>query len=112
VFFFFLMIRRPPRSTLFPYTTLFRSPSYFLRKPYEHLHRRQIRGLEGARRKPDPVQIVPGAIHMGQVSDAVEGDNLLGREIADAKARPIAFGLCRNDTRGAAARPRERIISP
>src|SRR5215813_7032251 len=26
-FFFFLMIRRPPRSTLFPYTTLFRSAS-------------------------------------------------------------------------------------
>src|SRR3712207_6519873 len=25
---FFLMIRRPPRSTLFPYTTLFRSPEY------------------------------------------------------------------------------------
>src|SRR5690349_23101505 len=29
-FFFFLMIRRPPRSTLFPYTTLFRSCA----KPY------------------------------------------------------------------------------
>src|SRR5256885_8547341 len=27
VFVFFLMIRRPPRSTLFPYTTLFRSPA-------------------------------------------------------------------------------------
>src|SRR5438132_11705583 len=27
LFFFFLMIRRPPRSTLFPYTTLFRSLS-------------------------------------------------------------------------------------
>src|SRR2546430_4982530 len=27
-FFFFLMIRRPPRSTLFPYTTLFRSPEF------------------------------------------------------------------------------------
>src|ERR1039457_7523169 len=26
--FFFLMIRRPPRSTLFPYTTLFRSPRH------------------------------------------------------------------------------------
>src|SRR5258705_10943309 len=25
IFFFFLMLRRPPRSTLFPYTTLFRS---------------------------------------------------------------------------------------
>src|SRR6266511_4816566 len=28
--FFFLMIRRPPRSTLFPYTTLFRSPRVWL----------------------------------------------------------------------------------
>src|SRR2546430_16745058 len=36
-FFFFLMIRRPPRSTLFPYTTLFRSmyddPYYY---PYRY----------------------------------------------------------------------------
>src|ERR1035438_10898311 len=30
VLFFFLMIRRPPRSTLFPYTTLFRSRAMFL----------------------------------------------------------------------------------
>src|SRR3712207_9544043 len=30
--FFFLMIRRPPRSTLFPYTTLFRSA--FARSPF------------------------------------------------------------------------------
>src|SRR3712207_7610232 len=35
---FFLMIRRPPRSTLFPYTTLFRSGSRVLsfRIPYEY----------------------------------------------------------------------------
>src|SRR5258707_10520264 len=32
MFFFFLMIRRPPRSTLFPYTTLFRSSSGARRK--------------------------------------------------------------------------------
>src|SRR5690348_17883286 len=32
VFFFFLMIRRPPRSTLFPYTTLFRSLRHAARK--------------------------------------------------------------------------------
>src|SRR3712207_6981883 len=31
LFFFFLMIRRPPRSTLFPYTTLFRSHAVPLR---------------------------------------------------------------------------------
>src|SRR5688572_31827503 len=30
---FFLMIRRPPRSTLFPYTTLFRSKDYLLSIP-------------------------------------------------------------------------------
>src|SRR3989440_3229563 len=30
LFFFFLMIRRPPRSTLFPYTTLFRSSEFSL----------------------------------------------------------------------------------
>src|SRR3712207_7433829 len=32
-FFFFLMIRRPPRSTLFPYTTLFRSRCRAARAP-------------------------------------------------------------------------------
>src|SRR3712207_8419836 len=34
MFFFFLMIRRPPRSTLFPYTTLFRSQVFSPRIPY------------------------------------------------------------------------------
>src|SRR5208283_5742424 len=34
--FFFLMIRRPPRSTLFPYTTLFRSLG---RRRLQHRHR-------------------------------------------------------------------------
>src|SRR3712207_8952168 len=33
ILFFFLMIRRPPRSTLFPYTTLFRSVPSGLRHP-------------------------------------------------------------------------------
>src|SRR2546422_1636221 len=32
-FFFFLMIRRPPRSTLFPYTTLFRSMTVIRAEP-------------------------------------------------------------------------------
>src|SRR6267142_5019409 len=34
IVFFFLMIRRPPRSTLFPYTTLFRSLVSVLRAPF------------------------------------------------------------------------------
>src|SRR5215208_8111811 len=35
IFFFFLMIRRPPRSTLFPYTTLFRSTHTTVNVPGE-----------------------------------------------------------------------------
>src|SRR2546430_7806275 len=60
-FFFFLMIRRPPRSTLFPYTTLFRSPR---RQAGEHLPA-QSPGLsrlrEGARlrhRQADGWQLI------------------------------------------------------
>src|SRR6267154_5740120 len=34
IFFFFLMIRRPPRSTLFPYTTLFRSRRRLFDQPF------------------------------------------------------------------------------
>src|SRR3989454_6739992 len=40
-FFFFLMIRRPPRSTLFPYTTLFRSARAEGRHRVRRAHRRQ-----------------------------------------------------------------------
>src|SRR5437016_11003440 len=41
--FFFLMIRRPPRSTLFPYTTLFRSRSDRLREGPRNSRRAGIR---------------------------------------------------------------------
>src|SRR6266849_8887235 len=40
-FFFFLMIRRPPRSTLFPYTTLFRSRPTARSACRTHLRRRR-----------------------------------------------------------------------
>src|SRR5258708_10682309 len=45
-FFFFLMIRRPPRSTLFPYTTLFRSVHDFAygSKTLRRLRRRLTSG--------------------------------------------------------------------
>src|SRR5438132_8404188 len=51
-FFFFLLIRRPPRSTLFPYTTLFRSVG---QPPLRHLARDPGRD-RGARlfRRPRP----------------------------------------------------------
>src|SRR5438105_10283392 len=40
--FFFLMIRRPPRSTLFPYTTLFRSSGLGRNAEAEKHHRRAL----------------------------------------------------------------------
>src|SRR3712207_7566457 len=49
-FFFFLMIRRPPRSTLFPYTTLFRSlPA---RRPRPRAGGGDARGPRGRRTEP------------------------------------------------------------
>src|SRR3712207_7972081 len=49
------MIRRPPRSTLFPYTTLFRSiePALSL---LQHLQRQNLRLLEGAAKIPIGVE--------------------------------------------------------
>src|SRR5438067_12021021 len=44
--FFFLMLRRPPRSTLFPYTTLFRSAMRYAR-----ILSRLARDVTGARRR-------------------------------------------------------------
>src|SRR5260370_42539842 len=57
VYFFFLMIRRPPRSTLFPYTTLFRS--------------------RGRRNGPPAWQKVSGR-GLQYSGDAVDNDHRLG----------------------------------
>src|SRR5436305_11175640 len=44
-YFFFLMIRRPPRSTLFPYTTLFRSLGAGGHHLAQHLRQRRVAHL-------------------------------------------------------------------
>src|SRR3989454_9755484 len=48
-FFFFLMIRRPPRSTLFPYTTLFRST------PHRAVEREAVHEQHGRPARPPHV---------------------------------------------------------
>src|SRR3989475_2050469 len=66
IFFFFLMIRRPPRSTLFPYTTLFRSqlpatrqsdpgsgPIAVLRPDQAAVWRNRLRRRDGAQRSEE-----------------------------------------------------------
>src|SRR6266487_6968819 len=64
-FFFFLMIRRPPRSTLFPYTTLFRSRL--------HLHR-------------NLVQLGGDALWTKAIKVLVPGSETYGLTAADAAA--------------------------
>src|SRR3712207_6944018 len=59
VLFFFLMIRRPPRSTLFPYTTLFRSHRHHRRRPptvslADHRPDDVLRGRQDAHRRHAP----------------------------------------------------------
>src|SRR2546427_9647457 len=57
-FFFFLMIRRPPRSTLFPYTTLFRSvPLLFVQEAPELGERLHVRFQESLEARLDPVEL-------------------------------------------------------
>src|SRR2546421_2957302 len=67
------MIRRPPRSTLFPYTTLFRSPFVAVAANIESLHRmtREERDLRGL--------IVPGSDHLTAYNVFAEAVNKHGR---------------------------------
>src|SRR5438270_9599283 len=56
ILFFFIIIRRPPRSTLFPYTTLFRSL-------------RARRGAHRARRRARGVDLRRAAVHLSAAQD-------------------------------------------
>src|SRR3712207_7923254 len=56
--FFFLMIRRPPRSTLFPYTTLFRSDLRRARRGHDE--QRVQRPARGARARRGDVLALDG----------------------------------------------------
>src|SRR2546422_1382484 len=49
------MIRRPPRSTLFPYTTLFRSPRLRVRRQWPVLEDRSVHLSRHDRRRTDPL---------------------------------------------------------
>src|SRR2546426_5574630 len=63
--FFFLMIRRPPRSTLFPYTTLFRSESHpreplaiLLERPVVHVSRVVLPAQDDGAGIDEPTHVV------------------------------------------------------
>src|SRR3712207_8264876 len=88
--FFFLMIRRPPRSTLFPYTTLFRS----VRREDARLDRVEA-GLAGV--GEDAVQQVvadPGALRrVGHDDRDLPGARVLRVADEPAHAEQLAVGV-------------------
>src|SRR5690349_24277238 len=82
--FFFLLIRRPPRSTLFPYTTLFRSAyravSLLLRRP------------PGREAYPGDVFYLHSRLleRCAKLSDDMGGGSMTGLPIIETKANDIS----------------------
>src|SRR2546430_12275713 len=89
--FFFLMIRRPPRSTLFPYTTLFRARD----RPLPAVHRRAPDGGGAHVPRLDPE--LPGAPRGGdaRVSEGDRGGPRLGQPLQRHRLLSDAAGQAR-----------------
>src|SRR3712207_7028579 len=64
---FFLMIRRPPRSTLFPYTTLFRSPLDSRETPPVPVTPRRLRRAAGRIRRVPSLWTVRSGEHTSEL---------------------------------------------
>src|SRR3712207_7461909 len=64
--FFFLMIRRPPRSTLFPYTTLFRSSLALTQRSQEGRSGLSLGGIGGRKRRAKAAPIQRGNDAVGR----------------------------------------------
>src|SRR3712207_5455051 len=98
-FFFFLMIRRPPRSTLFPYTTLFRSLVAKIEKP------QAVTRLEEIVRAADCVMVARGDLGIElQIEDVpVVQKQIIS--LAGALARPVITATQMLDSMVASSRP-------
>src|SRR6266480_2176909 len=105
--FFFLMIRRPPRSTLFPYTTLFRSA------------RRQLIGAVLADRLEHPIARGTGMINGDERAVDEPAESVQRRESRAAAGfrSPPAVALIdvvmgsRMSPHQASSRPRRRTVA-
>src|SRR2546427_4891319 len=91
-FFFFLMIRRPPRSTLFPYTTLFRSAVF----PRWRL--RSLRSLAGRRSPADRIRGERGVARSEEhTSELQSQSNLVCRLLLEKKKNANEIVGCINN---------------
>src|SRR2546427_6975966 len=87
------MIRRPPRSTLFPYTTLFRSHAVFVRSPHAHARVRSV-STDAAKAAPGVIGVLTGADVAADkrseehTSELQSQSNLVCRLLLEKKKRP------------------------
>src|SRR6266513_1849444 len=94
-FFFFLMIRRPPRSTLFPYTTLFRSRApHGLRRRQAVRNRLARSGCRGARRLHRVEVRQPHSRPGADMTVAVLGPGAVGGVLAVGLMRAEVRVIC------------------
>src|SRR5438874_4660994 len=99
--FFFLILRRPPRSTLFPYTTLFRSEDVpiFERDPRSDQHRRahgraqrlvdDATAVDRVRREPDREPAEPRPRSEEHTSELQSRRDLVCRLLLEKKKKQV-----------------------
>src|SRR5574339_452673 len=85
------MIRRPPRSTLFPYTTLFRSPTIAVVTNAQREHMEFMKSVEASARENADAQRALPAQGIAVVN-ADDGCAAIFRDAAGAR-RVVEFGL-------------------
>src|SRR2546430_13281845 len=97
LFFFFLMIRRPPRSTLFPYTTLFRSILTCLANDcgYDEVFSMQLAVQGGA---GDVLIALSGSRSEEHTSELQSQSNLVCRLLLEKKKKLITMHSRQRDT--------------
>src|SRR2546427_4723205 len=101
-FFFFLMIRRPPRSTLFPYTTLFRSNA-------DQLNRAPTQTLESALQGKIPGALVRSEEHTSELQSQ---SNLVCRLLLEKKKKKKKNKIRQTSRKRSAETPQHEYREP
>src|SRR2546430_9756023 len=96
--FFFLMIRRPPRSTLFPYTTLFRSKS----------HQSHTQGVDAKRFRPQRTRKINLERSEEHTSELQSQSNIVCRLLLEKKKETVGLAVANR----AVGRPLRRTSKP
>src|SRR6266581_4271273 len=94
------MIRRPPRSTLFPYTTLFRSPRHAGRRSAQdraHLRRLTPRSEEHTSELQSPVHLVCRLLLEKKNASSISRNCASRAGAAPVTPTTLARGLCRGE---------------